>query len=165
MVRSHWLPAYIGVGSNLNSPQVQVESGIAAIAELPKTRMILRSSLYSSKPLGPADQPDFINAVVATLTQLDPPKLLEYLQDIECRHGRERNEKWGPRTLDLDLLAVAGKVFNESHLTLPHPGIAERNFVLLPWQDVAPYFVVPKLGTVKDLAEKVSVKPKIRMIV
>lgn len=164
MGRTHWLPAYIGVGSNLGSPRVQVESGISALNELPQTLIVLRSRLYRSKPLGPKDQPDFTNAVVALLTQLDPLRLLKCLQDIERAHGRQRAKKWGPRTLDLDLLAVAGIICNESHLTLPHPGIKERNFVLFPWQDVAPYFWVPKLATVKELASKVSVEPEIEVI-
>ena len=164
MDRTHWLPAYIGVGSNLGSPRAQVESGISALNELPQTLIVLRSRLYRSKPLGPKDQPDFTNAVVALLTQLDPLRLLKCLQDIERAHGRQREKKWGPRTLDLDLLAVAGIICNESHLILPHPGIKERNFVLFPWQDVAPYFWVPKLATVKELASKVSVEPEIEVI-
>lgn len=107
--------------------------------------------------MGPQDQPDFINAVVSLLTQLDAAKLLRALQVIEEKHGRERNvERWGPRILDLDLLAYGNQVLDREDLTLPHPRIAGRNFVLLPWSEITPHFRVPGLASVADLAAKVS---------
>jgi len=107
--------------------------------------------------MGPQDQPDFINVVVSLLTQLDAVELLQGLQNIEEKQGRARNaEQWGPRTLDLDLLAYAGQITDSEELTLPHPRIAERNFVLLPWNEITPHFRVPGLACVADLAAKVS---------
>jgi len=162
-----WRPAYVGVGSNLDSPDEQVTSGITAMQGLPLTLCILQSSLYRSAPLGPSDQPDFINAVAALLTQLDPRELLRELQSIEDAHGRTRDAvRWGPRTLDLDLLSLSDVVMEDDDLILPHPGIAERNFVLLPWSEVAPHFRVPGLSTVTQLARNISAdEPRIERVV
>jgi len=165
MSRTHWRPAYIGIGSNLESPIEQVERGIEALTALPDSLLQLRSGLYRSKPLGPADQPDFINAVVAILTQLEPASLLAELHAIEQARGRKRDgERWGPRILDLDLLSFDGLVVDEAGLTLPHPGIAGRNFVLLPWRDIAPHYPVPGLATVAELAGQVPGKPHIERL-
>jgi 2-amino-4-hydroxy-6-hydroxymethyldihydropteridine diphosphokinase len=161
----HWRPAYIGVGSNLESPQEQVRSGIAALGKIPDTRLLLQSSLYRSPPMCGADQPDYINAVATVLTGLDPQELLEQLQRIEDSHGRVRTaERWGPRTLDLDLLAYAGLIVESERLTVPHPGIAERNFVLFPWREIAPHFEVPGLSTVARLAGRVTNEPGIERL-
>ena len=161
-----WRPAYIGVGSNLDSPERQVASGIEAIAALADTILVSRSSLYRSAPLGPADQPDFVNAVVGVLTRLAARDLLAGLQQIERDHGRSRDgERWGPRTLDLDLLAVAGQIADTDELTLPHPGIAERNFVLLPWQEITPRYRLPNGSEIARLASGVShAEPRIERI-
>ena len=166
MSASHWWPVYIGIGSNLESPGDQVKQAIASLAELPDSVLVSQSGLYRSAPLGPADQPDFINAVVALLTQLDARDLLRQMQAIERQQGRERDgERWGPRTLDLDLLAYAGQIINEDGLIVPHPGIAERNFVLLPWQEIAPNYRVPGQADVADLAARVSLsEPRIERI-
>lgn len=151
-MNERWRPAYIGIGSNLDSPQDQVRSGIEALRNIPGTRLISRSSLYRSAPMGPADQPDFVNAAAALLTKLDAAALLAELRAIEDRHGRQRDtERWGPRTLDLDLLSYAGSVSDEDALRLPHPGIAERIFVLLPLSEIAPQMAVPGLPTVAEL--------------
>lgn len=148
----HWRPAYIGVGSNLDSPGKQVQQGIAGLADLPQSKLVLESGTYKSAPMGPVEQPDFVNAVVAVITRLAPHDLLSALQSIEQRHGRDYNvERWGPRTLDLDLLAYAGLCVDENDLTLPHPGVAERNFVLLPWNEISPHYRVPGLSTVTEL--------------
>ena len=118
---------------------------------------MLESGLYRSAPMGPQDQPDFLNAVVSLLTQLNAVELLQGLQDIEENQGRARNtEQWGPRTVDLDLLAYGSQISNVAELTLPHPRIAERNFVLLPWNEITPHFRVPGLASVADLAANVS---------
>jgi 2-amino-4-hydroxy-6-hydroxymethyldihydropteridine diphosphokinase len=162
---ARWWPAYIGVGSNLDSPVDQVEQGISALDSHPDAMVVLKSSLYRSAPLGPADQPDFINAVVGLLTTLDARALLSTLQSIETLQGRTRTgERWGPRSLDLDLLSYADLVVDDAELTLPHPGIAERNFVLLPWAAITPAYPVPGLATVEVLAGRVSQEPRIERI-
>jgi 2-amino-4-hydroxy-6-hydroxymethyldihydropteridine diphosphokinase len=150
--RPHWWPAYIGIGSNLDSPREQVEKAIIAIAGLEHCFQAAVSSLYRSKPMGPADQPDYINAVVAIMTLASPAALLEQLQQIEKGQGRERDgERWGPRTIDLDLLMHGQTVVEGSDLTLPHPGIALRSFVLLPFAEIAADVVVPGLASVASL--------------
>lgn len=152
-----WRPAYIGIGSNLEEPVEQVRQGMESIEALPESSVVLRSGLYRSAPMGPPNQPDFINAVAAIVTRLPPPELLSLLKGIEQRQGRDRSaERWGPRILDLDLLAFSAVIMASDELTLPHPGIAERNFVLLPWRDIAPHFRVPGLGTVAQLAKLVA---------
>lgn len=151
--RPRWRPAYIGIGSNLESPERQVRSAIKEIDRLPDCALMLQSSLYRSAPMGPTDQPDFINAAVAILTTLDARTVLERLQRLERNHGRVRDgERWGPRTLDLDLLVFAGDIIDEPGLRVPHPGIAERNFVLLPLREIAPQLSIPGLGTVDGVA-------------
>jgi 2-amino-4-hydroxy-6-hydroxymethyldihydropteridine diphosphokinase len=157
MSRPHWRPAYVGVGSNLDDPRAQVRAGIDAIRRIPKTRLCLKSGNYRSAPLSGDSQPDYINAVVGILTLLPAEALLEELRSIEDARGRDRDAgRWRPRTLDLDLLALSDQVVDTEALTLPHPGIAERNFVLLPWAEIAPHFRVPELGLVKDLAGRLE---------
>lgn len=153
MTQPLWRPAFIGVGSNLDGPVKQVRQGIEALDELPQTSVLLKSSLYRSPPMGPQDQPDFINAVVGAMTQLEPEELLSLMLGIELAQGRDRSaERWGPRTLDLDLLALSSVNMTTDKLTLPHPGIAQRIFVLLPWMEIAPYFRVTGGKTVEELA-------------
>jgi len=161
--KPHWRPAYIGIGSNLGKPSEQVESGIAALAHIADSMLVLRSGLYRSAPMGPADQPDYVNAVAAMLTRLEPHALLTGMQTVERAHGRKRDgDRWGPRTLDLDLLAYTNMTLEDATLTLPHPGIVERNFVLVPWQEIAPHFRIPGLGSVAVLALRVANRePKI----
>ncbi len=150
--RQHWWPAYVGIGSNLDLPTHQIEQAVELLDELEGTRLVSCSSLYRSAPFGGVEQPDFVNAAAALLTTLGAHELLEALLDLEKRQGRERGEaRWGPRILDLDLLVVAGKVVDEPGLTLPHPGIAERNFVLLPLREIAPELVIPGLGRVASI--------------
>lgn len=152
-----WRPAYIGIGSNLDEPVEQVRQGIKSLGELPKTIVVLQSGLFRSAPMGPIDQPDFINAVAAILTLLEPRELLSLMNGIEDRQGRNRSaERWGPRTLDLDLLSFSAVIMARDDITLPHPGIAERNFVLLPWREIAPHYRVPGLATVAELAQAVD---------
>ena len=145
----HWFPAYVGLGSNLNGPARQLASAFDLLAEIPETRLLRRSSLYRSAPFGGIEQPDFINAAAALLTRLPAGDLLRELQRIEQQRGRERGEvRWGPRVLDLDLLVYSDQRINDPELIVPHPGIAERNFVLLPLQEIAPGLSVPGLGLV-----------------
>ncbi len=166
MKAPHWRPAYVGLGSNLDVPEKQVRRAITALDDLPKTMLVCHSGLYRSAPLGPQEQPDFVNAVAGLLTQLDAHELLGKLRAMELAQGRKRGgERWGPRSIDLDLLACAGLVISEDGLELPHPGIAERNFVLLPWREIAPTYRVPGLKTIAELAAGISQKePRIERI-
>ena len=152
----HGFPAYVGIGSNLRDPAAQVRTAFAELSALPETLLLLRSSLYGSRPMGPVDQPDFCNAVAGLLTALDAPALHAALRDVERRMGREpARERWGPRVIDLDLLVYAAERGTEPELTLPHPGIAARNFVLQPLCEIAPDLLVPGLGRVAALAAAV----------
>ncbi len=131
--------AYIGLGANLDDPRRHVETAVAELARLPSTRLAATSALYRTAPLGPADQPDYINAVARIETRLTPQALLAAMQAIERRHGRVRNgTRWGPRTLDLDLLTFGDRQICSSGLTVPHPEMHRRAFVLVPLADVAP---------------------------
>lgn len=154
---SVWQPAYIGVGSNVDDPAAQVSLAVSKLGALPATRVVCVSPLYGSRPFGPIAQPDFVNAAVGALTQLDARTLLGELQALERRLGRPaRHQKWGPRVIDLDLLVYGRECSYGGNLALPHPGIAERNFVLLPLADIAPDLDVPGLGRVADLAARMS---------
>jgi 2-amino-4-hydroxy-6-hydroxymethyldihydropteridine diphosphokinase len=150
-----WRPAYVGIGSNLDAPASQVRRALAALPELPQTRLVLNSSLYGSKPLGPAAQPDFVNAVAALLTQLEAPAFFQALRALEVALGREPPRvRWGPRRIDLDLLVFGAQRLASADLTLPHPGIVQRNFVLYPLLEVAPELNVPGCGRVAELAAR-----------
>ena len=152
-----WRPAYVGIGSNLDEPAIQVRRALAALPELPQTRLVLNSTLYGSKPLGPAAQPDFVNAVAALLTQLEAPAFFQALRALEVALGREPPRvRWGPRRIDLDLLVFGAQRLASADLTLPHPGIVQRNFVLYPLCEVAPDLNVPGCGRVAALAAGVQ---------
>jgi 2-amino-4-hydroxy-6-hydroxymethyldihydropteridine diphosphokinase len=149
------LPAYVGLGSNLRDPPARLREAFAALASLPASRLMQQSGLYGSSPMGPVGQPDYCNAVAELLTELEPEALLGELRSLELRLGREPpRQRWGPRVIDLDLLAVGAHRVAAPALTLPHPGIAERAFVLFPWCELAPGFAVPGLGTVAALAAR-----------
>ncbi|MCW8918200.1 MAG: 2-amino-4-hydroxy-6-hydroxymethyldihydropteridine diphosphokinase [Gammaproteobacteria bacterium] len=146
--------AYIGLGSNLASPLRQVRVAISELAQLPQTALVAVSPLYRSTPLGPAGQPYYINAVAAIDTRLSPLALLDGLQAIERRHGRQRGAvRWGPRTLDLDLLLYGEAVIDEPRLTVPHAEMAQRGFVLRPLADIAPLLRLPNGETPQLLCE------------
>ncbi|GLQ45424.1 2-amino-4-hydroxy-6-hydroxymethyldihydropteridine diphosphokinase [Dyella lipolytica] len=149
--------AYVALGSNLGDSRQQLLHALEALARLPDTRVLAHSRFYRTPPWGMHDQPDFLNAVAVLETPLPPHDLLDALLEIERHAGRERGgERWGPRTLDLDLLHVAGKTVSDERLTLPHPHIAERAFVLLPLSDVAPDLEIPGQGNVADLLRAVD---------
>lgn len=148
-----WVPAYIGIGSNMDDPQWQVRSAFQALATMPDSLLIARSRLYRTRPFGPVAQDDFINAVAGMLTRLQPERLLTEMRAVETAQGRRRAERWGPRILDLDLLVFGDVKIKSETLELPHPGIAERGFVLAPLADVAPTLVVPGVGRVSDLLQ------------
>lgn len=158
MIRS-----YIALGSNLEDPVQQVRQAIQELRQLPSSQFVTASSLYRSAPMGPSDQPDYINAVVAVDTELSPHALLDALQMIEQTHGRQRGpERWGPRTLDLDVLLYGEQYIDDERLTVPHRGIAERAFVLYPLQEiVADDFTIPGHGELRELISRVaSEKPE-----
>ena len=135
---------YIGLGSNLATPIEQLRSALAALAALPQTDLIAQSSFYSSDPLGPADQPRYVNAVAALDTELSPLALLDALQTIELEQGRTRKaERWGPRTLDLDILLFGERLLDEPRLTVPHYHMHARAFVLYPLAEIAPDLKLP----------------------
>jgi 2-amino-4-hydroxy-6-hydroxymethyldihydropteridine diphosphokinase len=146
------LMAYIGIGSNLDDPVSQVKEALEELDGIPDSVLVSQSSLYASKPMGPADQPDYVNAVAALDTLLSPEELLQALQKIEQRLGREREgEKWGPRIIDLDLLLYGKKTINTDTLTVPHPGLHERDFVIIPLAEIAGNLNIPGKGLLSTL--------------
>jgi len=147
-----WQPVYVGLGSNLDDPLEHVRTAFAQLAGIEDTRLVARSRLYQSAPLGPPDQPDYVNAVAGLLTRRTPAALLEALQAIELLHHRDRSgPKWGPRTLDLDLLLYADLESTDSSLVIPHPHLHERAFVLVPLAEISPDLLIPGRGKVRDL--------------
>jgi len=148
--------AYVGLGSNLQDPRRQIQSALAELDGMPHTRVVRQSSLYRTAPIGHAGQPDFVNAVAQLETGLPAERLLAELQDIEMRHGRERSFANAPRTLDLDILLFGDLVLKSPTLTLPHPRMHERAFVLKPLYEVAPHASIPGIGAVKACLEKTA---------
>jgi 2-amino-4-hydroxy-6-hydroxymethyldihydropteridine diphosphokinase len=146
--------AYVGIGSNLQQPHDQVKAAVRALRQLPSTELLAVSPLYRSPPMGPGEQPDYINAVAALATALAPEALLDGLQAIESGQGRIRGERWGPRTLDLDILLYGDHVIDSTRLQVPHPGIADRAFVLVPLFDIAPGLQIPQLGPLAGLVDR-----------
>lgn len=143
---------YIGIGSNLDRPVQQVRRARDALAELPNTRLLEISPLYSNPALGPGQQPDYVNAVAVIETRLEPHALLDALLLIEENQGRIRGPiRWQPRTIDLDLLVYGDRAIRDRRLTVPHPRMHERAFVLKPLFDLAPDLDVPGLGPVATL--------------
>ena len=149
---------YIGLGSNLGKPLQQIESAILELQTLAVGSTMEVSPFYETKPVGPQDQPDFINAVVSFYTDLDATTLLDQLFVIEDRHNRQRqNQQWGPRTLDLDLLLYGDDVISSERLTVPHPRMHERAFVLQPLLQIAPECQIPGRGVVSALLKQCDV--------
>jgi len=148
--------AYVALGSNLDDPARRVRSAIDALGRLPHSALLAHSALYRTAPVGYADQPDFINAVVLLQTELPPRALLEELMVLEREAGRERGIPNGPRTLDLDLLLHGAACSDDAQLTLPHPRMHERAFVLLPLAEIAPDLRVGDHGTVRQLAARAA---------
>jgi len=148
--------ACIGLGANLGDPVAQLRAALAAIARLPSTCIVSVSSIYRSAPVGYLDQPDFYNAVVALDTRLAPQALLDALLAIEQEGGRTREFRNAPRLIDLDLLLYGDQVVDLPHLTVPHPRLADRAFVLLPLAEIAPGCTIPGLGSPAGLALAVA---------
>ncbi|EOQ55339.1 MULTISPECIES: 2-amino-4-hydroxy-6-hydroxymethyldihydropteridine diphosphokinase [Escherichia] len=136
--------AYIAIGSNLASPLEQVNAAVKALGDIPESRILAVSSFYRTPPLGPQDQPDYLNAAVALETTLTPEELLNHTQRIELQQGRVRKaERWGPRTLDLDIMLFGNEVINTERLTVPHYDMKNRGFMLWPLFEIAPDVVFP----------------------
>lgn len=148
--------ACVALGANIGEPLRQIEAGFAALAALPGTRLLARSSLYRSAPVGYADQPDFINAMAMIETALAPHALLDAVLTIERVNGRVREFPNAPRTLDLDIVLYGDVVLQEPGLTIPHARMLERAFVMVPLAEIAPDVVVPGQGKVSDLAKRVD---------
>ncbi|RUO47408.1 2-amino-4-hydroxy-6-hydroxymethyldihydropteridine diphosphokinase [Pseudidiomarina donghaiensis] len=134
---------YIALGANLGNPQQTLRDALHTLAALPQLTHLRASSLYASSPMGPVEQPDYVNAVACAETQLSPLELLDLLQSIEQQFGRQRLVHWGPRTLDLDILLYDQAVINEARLTIPHPGLGERDFVIVPLCELSPNLQLP----------------------
>lgn len=150
---------YIGLGSNMDHPQHQVTAALSELACLPDTALLQTSSLYQSAPLGPQEQPDFINAVASLETALTAEALLDALQQIEQNHARVRTTHWGPRTLDLDILLYGDMSIKTQRLTVPHPEMIRRSFVLEPLLELAPLIDIPGVGLAIDLYRGLQAEP------
>lgn len=154
--RPYWQPVYIGLGSNLGDSAACIERAIEALAALERTRLIARSPLYRSRPWGPVAQGEFCNAVAGLLSELGPERWLQELKSLETTLGRQHSAvRWGPREIDLDLLAHGRSVCASDQLALPHPGIPEREFVLYPLRDIAAGLRLP-WGSVDEMANRVE---------
>jgi 2-amino-4-hydroxy-6-hydroxymethyldihydropteridine diphosphokinase len=144
--------AYIGIGSNLNDPVAQVLEAVEELEMIPDTILVRRSSLYRGKPMGPAGQPDYVNAVVSLDTLLSAEELHRSLISIEDQQGRSRDgEQWGPRIIDLDLLLYGNSIIDTATLTVPHPGMHERDFVIIPLEEIAGNVKIPGRGFLYSL--------------
>lgn len=143
--------AYIGLGSNLENPLQQIKTAINDLQAMAGISIVSVSSLYQSPPMGPADQPDYINAVLALETTLNPHQLLDALQTVEQLHGRVRKRHWGERTLDLDILLYGDQILDDERLQVPHPGMRERAFVLYPLAEIAPDIHIPGIGGLQEI--------------
>jgi 2-amino-4-hydroxy-6-hydroxymethyldihydropteridine diphosphokinase len=152
-----WVPAYIGIGSNLDDPAKQVSAAITLLAQLDDSRLVAQSGLYQSSPLGPQDQPDFVNAAAGILTRLSAAQLLAKLKQLETHIGRQQPvQRWGPRLIDFDLLVYGNERISTPDLTVPHPGVPVRNFVLYPLLDISPDLLIPGHGWVRTLAAQLA---------
>lgn len=147
--------AYIGLGANLDDPEQQVLRALKALDQLPQTSLKQSSSLYRSKPVGPQDQPDYVNAVAELHTEMSPITLLDALQAIEQQHGRIRKRHWGERTLDLDILLIDQQQITSERLIVPHPFATQRSFVIRPLAEIAPDIIFPDGRTISQLLNAV----------
>ena len=149
--------AYIALGSNLHTPLEQLKRALKAMAQLPQTQLMVVSSFYRSKPLGPQDQPDYLNAIVEISTALSPLALLDELQRIENEQGRVRLRRWGERTLDLDILLYGDEIIQTERLTVPHYDMHNREFVIVPLAEIAPNLILPNGQKLTELADRFTV--------
>ncbi len=152
------IEAVIGLGSNLNNPEKQINDAIIEIGEIAGVKVVKKSSLFHSCPVGPQDQPDFVNAVIIVSTSLAPEVLLDNLQKLEQDHRRVRLQHWGPRTLDLDILFYGNEVIATERLSVPHPEILNRVFVVIPLLEIAPNFTLPNGVVLKNCVNSLPKK-------
>ncbi|SUB24292.1 2-amino-4-hydroxy-6-hydroxymethyldihydropteridine diphosphokinase [Avibacterium avium] len=145
---------YIALGSNLATPVQQLENALQALQQLPHSQLAAVSHFYQSKPLGPQDQPDYVNAVACLATVLAPLDLLDQLQRIEQEQGRVRLRRWGERTLDLDILLYGDEIIESERLTVPHYDMQHREFVIVPLYDIAPNLTLPDGKNMADLVQQ-----------
>lgn len=150
------ITAYIGLGSNLDGPKIQLKKAVDEIEHIPDTQLCKISSFYRTTPVGPQDQPDYINAVVQIKTGLKSDDLLIALLDIEKKLGRKRGKRWGARIIDLDLLLYGQEEKKGKNLVVPHPELKNRAFVLYPLYEIAPELEIPGLGNVEKLLHNVN---------
>lgn len=151
-----WVRVAIGLGSNLDSPSLQIQRACASLQLVPNTRWIAISEFVFSKPQGPQDQPDFVNAVCVLETQLTPVELLHALQAIEQSQGRVKQRHWGERLIDLDILLYGDQQLVQPDLVIPHPQITQRDFVILPLAQVWPDALIPGQGKVTDVLKRLT---------
>ena len=157
------MKAYVGLGSNLGEREAMIRLALDDLARLPETRLVKASSLYDTEPVGEVDQPNFLNAVAQLETNLTARQLLWNLLLIEKRLGRVRTQRWGPRTIDLDLLLYGGLVVEESDLRVPHPELTRRSFVLVPLVEIDPLLVHPVTGeTLLHHLSKLNTRPPVK---
>jgi 2-amino-4-hydroxy-6-hydroxymethyldihydropteridine diphosphokinase len=155
--------AFVGLGSNLGEREAMIRLALDDLARLPQTTLVRASSLYDTEPTGDVDQPNFLNAVAQLDTELTARQLLWNLLLIEKRLGRVRTQKWGPRTIDLDLLLYGSQVVEESDLQVPHPELTRRSFVLVPLVELDPMLVHPVTGeTLLDLLSRLNTRPPVK---
>tara|TARA_Y100000768_G_C23981937_1_gene686366 strand:- start:2665 stop:3120 length:456 start_codon:yes stop_codon:yes gene_type:complete len=146
---------FIGIGSNKNHPYFRIYTVLRQINRLKETSIVKKSSLYETKPLGPKVQPNFINAVIEIKTKLEPNDLLLELQNLEKLHNRKKTKRWGPRSIDLDILIYNRLIMNTKNLIIPHPGLEYRDFVIIPLYEITGYgYSVPKYGKVSNLIKQ-----------
>ena len=155
----------IGIGSNLGSPQENCKKAISLLYELESINILKQSSLYQSEPIGKKNQPWFVNAAIEIQTTLNPESLLKTLLNIEQQMGRTRSEKWGPRIIDLDILDYEGRMINSKSLTLPHPEMLNRRFVLEPLSEISSSAIHPvKKKSIKSLLNELPPTPVVKKL-
>ncbi|HAY41648.1 MAG TPA: 2-amino-4-hydroxy-6-hydroxymethyldihydropteridine diphosphokinase [Gammaproteobacteria bacterium] len=155
--------AYIGLGSNLEGPKEQIKRALVALNDTTDIEVSGLSSLYRSKPLDGSDQPDYINAVCRVKTHLSALELLYVCQGIESKQHRVRDERWGPRTIDLDIILYGTQVIASKKLVVPHPEMMNRAFVLVPLKEIEPNLIVPILGSLTGLIDKIDTSKLIKL--
>lgn len=162
-IQTEAVTAYLGLGSNLKNPQQQLEEAVTALEETPGVSVQSVSRWFQSEPVGPPGQPDYINGAVTIQTTLTPDQLLDYTQAIENQQGRVRDIRWGPRTLDIDILLFDKTTLETPRLSIPHPRIAERNFVLYPLRDVCKDLIFPNGDTLDEVIYRLEQQPQGRI--
>ena len=148
---------YLGIGSNKNHPYFRINTVLKQINRIKSTNIVKKSSLYVTKPLGPQAQPNFINCVIEIRTNLEPLALLYELQNLERVHNRKKTKRWGPRSMDIDILIYNNLIMNTDKLVIPHPGLEYRDFVLIPLYEITSYrYEIPKYGKITTLIKNLS---------